>query len=179
MGEVFDVLDENGVRTGKTVGREAAHRDGVYHLAAILFLVNSKGQVLLQKRSHTKQRWPGCWDGAGGGHVGAGELGLFCVIRELEEELGVRVEPGDVRYIGVYRSNTKDGAVWDAHFNEFYVAHKDVDIKDIKLQASEVEDIKWVDFAKFKKMVKDRDAALTTKWQAFDALIHYVEKYCK
>lgn len=32
--EYFDVVDEKGVPTGATVSREAAHRDGVRHRTA-------------------------------------------------------------------------------------------------------------------------------------------------
>ncbi|MCL2229332.1 MAG: hypothetical protein FWC00_05935, partial [Firmicutes bacterium] len=59
----------------------------------------------------------------------------------------------------------------------FYVAFKDVDPKDIKMQESEVEEFKWIDFVAFKKMVHKKDPSLTTKWEAYEALIRYVEKY--
>ena len=173
--ELFDVLDENGRRTGETVSRDEAHAKGIYHRAAVLFIVNSKNQVLMQKRSKTKEVWPGCWDTTSAGHLDAGELSEDCAIRELHEELGIKVEPQDVRHIGGYRSNKKFGAIHDCHFNDFFVAQKDVDPKDIKLQLSEVEDIKWIDFAEFKRLTQSRDSSLTTKWDAFDALVRYME----
>ena len=173
--ELFDVLDEDGRRTGETVTRDEAHAKGIYHRAVVLYLVNDKNQVLMQKRSKTLKVWPGCWDVTSAGHVDAGELSEDCAIRELYEELGIKVEPQDMRYIGAYRSNKIHGTIHDCHFNEFFVAHKDVDTKDIKLQLSEVEQIKWVNFADFKRLTQSRDSSLTSKWEAFDSLIRYME----
>jgi isopentenyl-diphosphate delta-isomerase type 1 len=177
MEEKLDVLDENGDFTGKSVSREEAHLNGDWHRAVVLFIVNSKKQVLLQKRSTDKKKWPGCWDVTSGGHVDAGELGLMAAVRELYEELGIKIEPKDVRYISGCRSNNRDGKMRDAHFNEFFVAFKDVDTKDIKMQESEVEAFNWVDFEEFKKLIRNKDPKLTTKWEAYKALIDYIEKY--
>lgn len=177
MEEIFDVLDDNGEFVGKTVNRDDAHKNGIWHRAVVLFLVNSKKQVLMQKRSRFKKKWPSCWDVTSGGHVDAGELGLFSAIRELDEELGIKVKPREVRYISGCRSNQKTEKMWDAHINEFFVAFKDIDAKDVKLQESEVEEFKWIDFEDFKKMTKNRINSLTEKWEAYDALIKYIEKY--
>jgi isopentenyl-diphosphate delta-isomerase type 1 len=173
--ELFDALDEDGRRTGKTVSREEAHEKGIYHRAAVMFIVNDKNQVLMQKRSLTKKVWPGCWDMTSGGHLDAGESSEDCVIRETYEEIGVKIESRDIRHIGGYRSNKKFGAIHDCHFNDFFVAHKNVNLKDIKLQRSEVEQIKWVNFADFKRLTQSRDSSLTSKWEAFDSLIRYME----
>ena len=177
MEEMIDVLTEDGEFTGKVINREEAHKVGAWHRAICLFLVNSKKQVLIQKRSRYKKKWPGCWDVSSGGHVDAGEFGDTSAIRELYEELMVKVEPQDVRYLGGYRSNDKNERMWDCHFNEFFAAFKDVDIKDIKLQESEVEEAKWIDFEEFKKLTRSKDPSFTTKWEAYEALIRYIERY--
>ena len=141
----------------------------------LLFVVNSKNQILMQKRSAKKELWPGCWDGTGGGHVDAGEIGLTCAIRELREELNIDLCPRDVHYIGGYRSDKKHGEIHNRHFNEFFVAHKDVDVKDIKLQKSEVDEVRWIDFAEFKRWTQSCSPELTTKWEAFDSLVRYLD----
>ena len=177
MEELFEALDENGEFAGEIVGRDEAHKTGVRHRAVVLYLVNSKKQVLLQRRSLSKKKWPGYWDVTSGGHVDAGELGLFSAIRELKEELGIVVKPQDVRYVCCRLTNHKQEGMLDNHVNEYFVAFKDIGIKDIKLQKGEVEEVKWIDFKVFKDMVKNRDSSLTTKWGAYEMLIKYIEKY--
>jgi len=175
--EMFDELDENGCFTGNTISRDEAHKAGAWHRAVVLNFVSPCGKVLLQKRSKHKKTWPGCWDISCGGHVEAGCLGLEAAVREAEEELGIHVDSNDVRFISCVRSDNKSDRMWDRHFNDYFVAVKDVDVTQIKLQENEVDEIKWVDFADFKKMVARRDETLTSKWDCHEALVMYVDKY--
>jgi len=177
MNETFDILDENGGFTGLVLSRDEAHKTGAWHRAVALYLVNSKKQVLLQKRSKHKRTWAGCWDFTCGGHVDAGELGLASIIREAEEELGIDLSASEVRYMCGYRSDNKNEKMWDRHHNEYYIALKDIDIAKIKLQQGEVDEIKWVDYADFKKMVAQKDSTLTSKWHAHEAFVRYFERY--
>lgn len=50
MEEYFDVLDEKGKYTGEVETREKCHKEGLWHKAVVVFIVNSKNQVLLQCR---------------------------------------------------------------------------------------------------------------------------------
>jgi 8-oxo-dGTP pyrophosphatase MutT (NUDIX family) len=52
---------------------------------------NKRGQVFLQKRSMQKDRQAGLWDSSASGHVDSGEAYDDCAVRELREEIGLRV----------------------------------------------------------------------------------------
>ena len=58
-----------------------------------MLLFNSRGELLLQKRSIWKDRNPGRWDSSAAGHLDSGEGYLEAARRELREELGVEA-PG-------------------------------------------------------------------------------------
>ncbi len=60
MEELFDVLDEKGNYTGKVETREKCHKEGLWHKAVALCIINSKNEVLLQRRSANKKLWPNC-----------------------------------------------------------------------------------------------------------------------
>ena len=47
MEEYFDVLNNKGDYTGKIESREKCHKEGLWHKAVAVFVINSKGQVLL------------------------------------------------------------------------------------------------------------------------------------
>jgi len=89
--EIFDVVNERdeiiGVRS-----RAEVHRLGLMHRAVHVLVFNLRGQVFLQKRSMTKDRQPGLWDSSASGHVDSGEDYDRCAIRELGEELGLRLD---------------------------------------------------------------------------------------
>lgn len=50
MEELFDVLNEKGEYIGKVETRKKCHKEGLWHKAVYIFIINSKGQVLLQRR---------------------------------------------------------------------------------------------------------------------------------
>ena len=100
MEEFFDVLTEKGEYTGNVETREQCHKQGLWHKAVVVFIINSKKQVLLQRRSPNKKMWPNMWDITAGGHVLAGEFGFQAIIREAKEELGLDLNKNDITFIG-------------------------------------------------------------------------------
>src|SRR5262249_47734551 len=65
------------------------HRLGLMHRAVHVLVFNRRGQLFLQKRSRTKDTFPGAWDSSASGHVDADEAYDDCAVRELREELGL------------------------------------------------------------------------------------------
>jgi len=61
------------------------------HRAVHILVFNSSGELFIQKRSMSKDNDPGLWDSSAAGHVDSGEDYYDCAIRELGEELGIRV----------------------------------------------------------------------------------------
>ena len=87
--EIFDVVDEHDRVIGQAP-RSEVHARGLLHRAASIFVFNSRGQLLLQKRSADKDEFPLCYTASASGHLSAGEGYDKCAPRELEEELGLR-----------------------------------------------------------------------------------------
>lgn len=174
--EYIDVLNKYGEYTGEVASRDEIHSQGLWHKAVVVFIVDSKNQkVLLQKRSANKKMWPNLWDITSGGHVLTGELGTTCALRETKEELGLDFIPRDLEFIGATSSEVIKDKIIDRHYNEYYIIHKDVDIKSITLQEEEVSDIKWVTKEELTKKVNNNFADLTTKIGCWNYLIKYFE----
>lgn len=127
MAEYLDVIDEEGNLTGEIVDRKTAHREGIRHRASHLWLVRNKDgkiQVLLQKRSPSKEAFPNCYDISSAGHVPAGEDFETTAVRELNEELGIRADKKDLVFCG------DRNVVWDGEFNgePYYIAMEELQI---------------------------------------------------
>ncbi|MBI5687750.1 MAG: NUDIX domain-containing protein [Verrucomicrobia bacterium] len=86
--ELFDVVNANDEVVSQAT-RGEVHRRGLMHRSVHIFVFNSDGQLYLQKRSQTKDKYPGCYDSSASGHHDAGEDADTCACRELREELGL------------------------------------------------------------------------------------------
>ena len=79
------LVDEKDSVLGE-VSREEAHKDGLWHRVAVVYLLNAKGEILIQERKDS----PGFgFDHSSAGHVDHWESYLDAAKRELGEELGV------------------------------------------------------------------------------------------
>ena len=88
--ELFDVVNEHDEVVGQGSRREV-HARKLWHRAVHVLVFNARGEVFLQKRSMAKDTAAGLWDSSASGHLDAGEDYDACAVRELREELGLRV----------------------------------------------------------------------------------------
>lgn len=153
MIEYFDIVDEAGNPTGETVERARAHREGIRHRTAHVWIFRKTGgrmEVLLQKRSSEKDSFPGCYDISSAGHIRAGDGFLASAIRELKEELGVDISQEDLHAVGL-RVLDFDGTFHEKPFLDREVAMVfyllcDLDVTAFHLQREEVESVRYFDF---------------------------------
>jgi isopentenyl-diphosphate delta-isomerase type 1 len=89
--ELFDVVDAGDRVIGRAT-RAEVHARGLLHRAVHVFLFNSAGELLLQRRSALKDEYPLCWTSSASGHLDAGEDYAAAAVRELREELGIAAE---------------------------------------------------------------------------------------
>jgi 16S rRNA (adenine1518-N6/adenine1519-N6)-dimethyltransferase len=87
-GEIFDVVDAEDQVVG-TATRGEVHAQKLIHRAVHVFVLNKRGDLLLQKRSALKDLCPSLWDSSVSGHLDSGELYEAAAIRELDEEMGI------------------------------------------------------------------------------------------
>ncbi len=175
MEEFFDVLNEKGNFTGKAESREKCHKEGLWHKAVVVFIINSKNQVLLQRRSQNKRMWPNMWDVTAGGHVLAGEFGFEAIIREAKEELGIELNKNEMTFLGSSISTNNKGDIINKHFNEYYIVNKDLDLTRLKLQKEEVSEVKWIDKNDIIKKIKNNYEEITDKEGCWEYLIKYYD----
>ncbi len=148
--EYLDLVDGAGRPTGTVVSREEAHREGLPHRTAHVWIVRKTASgydVLLQKRSEEKESFPGLYDTSSAGHIPAGDEPLPAALRELAEELGITAAPEHLRYAGSFRVRYEKefhGRMFrDNEFTSVYVYDAPVDIGALRLQRSEVSEVRW------------------------------------
>ena len=151
MAEYLDVVDTNGQPTGEIVERSIAHREGIPHRTAHLWLVrrrDNRVQILLQKRALTKS-FPGCYDISSAGHIPAGQDHLASAVRELKEELGLTAAESDLVYCGdmtIFWDDVFFGIPYhDRQYTKVFLLWTDAEESDLVLQEEEVAGVLWMD----------------------------------
>ena len=110
--EMFDVVNERDEVIGQE-RRSEVHRRRLKHRAVHVLVFNRRGEVFLQKRSMSKDTFPGCWDSSASGHVDSGEAYDDCAVRELREEIGLRVQEAPERLFRIEAcADTGQEFVW-------------------------------------------------------------------
>lgn len=89
--EMFDVVNEKNEVTGQLT-RGEVHARKLLHRAVHIFVINKRGHIYLQQRSHLKDVSPLKWDSSAAGHLDAGEGYESAAVRELGEEIGIHVD---------------------------------------------------------------------------------------
>jgi isopentenyldiphosphate isomerase len=89
MDELFPLVDEQGNLIGKATRSECHNGTFWLHPVVHLHVLNSSGQLFLQKRAMNKDTQPGKWDTSVGGHVSYGETIEQALQREVFEEIGI------------------------------------------------------------------------------------------
>lgn len=160
--EYFDIVDEYGNKTGGIVERTLAHRTGVPHRTAHVWIFRYKDdvlQVLIQKRCLAKDSFPGCYDISSAGHVSAGQEYEESALRELKEELGVTIQPDQLINCGIHNFHTVNnfrGIPYDDNqASQVYILWLDMEADAFTLQESEIESVRWIGFEECIQAVKD------------------------
>ena len=175
--EFFDILDEDGNKTGRTKLRNEVHRDGDWHKAVHIWILNENGDVLLQRRCATKDSNPNMLDISSAGHLSAGDESLTGAIRELKEELDLDVKPNELQFIKTLKRSSKYTSIFiNNEFDDLYILRTDKKIEDLKYQEEEISEIFFVPYKKFKEMVNNNQPDLLRHDEEFEILFNLFDK---
>ena len=165
--ELWDLYDENRTLLGKTHVRGVPLQEGEYHLVTDIWLVRQDGKVLITKR-HPKKIWGNMWECTGGSAL-AGEESRHSAARELAEEVGVAVNPAELKLLNTIRIKDR--------FVDTYAVVRDLEVKDLTLQAEEVTDAKFVDFTELTQIWQDNNLVPRERFLQYrDVLWNFVEE---
>ncbi len=160
--ELRDLYDANKKVTGLTFVKGEQVPKGFYYLIVAIYIQNSKGEFLIQKRVKRKG---GKW-ATTAGHPKAGETSLEGLFTEVDEEIGINLRNDQPVLIETWNKNDQ--------FFDIYYLKKDIDLKDIKIQKEEVDDVKWATIDEIKDM-KERDEFHEGHYIMFEKCLNYLD----
>ena len=142
MDELLDVLDGSGRPTGEVAWKSEAHRRGLPHRCFHCWVAGEDAEgpyLLVQRRAAMKDTWPGCLDVTAAGHLRSGEEPLAGGLREVEEELGLRVGPERLIPLGTRRIEQRIPEGCDREFHDVFLLLDPTPPAKLRLQEGEVE----------------------------------------
>ena len=175
MEELIDVLNEDGTKTGKVVTRKEVHEKGLWHRIVVIAIIDKEGHILMQQRAKDKETNPGKWDISTAGHVSAGQTSIGAAIREVQEEIGIHLEEKDLKYILTYQTGrkVKENFYSNHIFDVYLVKTEVIDISKIKIQKSEVEQVKLCDLEEVQGMLLNK--LVVERKPVYEVLIKYLK----
>lgn len=155
MPELWDIYNKDKKKTGRTAKRDVyIFKEGEYHIVVTAVILNSKGEILISRRAPHK-KFPLMWE-LTGGSILAGEESLDGVLREIKEELGIKLLAKEAIYLkGIRRDKLPPD------FKDIWIFKKDIDISEITFPDGECIGAKWVTIHSFTEMYNNGEIVPT------------------
>ena len=172
MKEQVVLVDENDNPIGSSEKLDA-HVKGILHRAFSVFVFNSEGKLLLQKRAHSKYHSAGLWTNTCCGHPRPGEDILGAAKRRLKEEMGINSDLHEVFHF-TYNEKLENNLTENEYDHVFFGACDHVPQPD-PLEASEW---KFANCDELKNQIKEKPELFTVWFRlCFDKM--YEKKFPK
>ncbi len=149
LSELWDILDVNGNKTGRTIERGEPMADGDYHLCIYAWIMNNNGEFLIIKRTPNKS-FPNMWECVCGNAV-SGDDSLTTVLKEVKEETGITLESQNGQMI----KHQLRKCPCNHCLADVWLFKQEINISDVVFCPDETCDVKWVSQSEINRMVDD------------------------
>lgn len=163
------LLDGDYKAIGTLAKAEAHTGETPLHLAFSLFLLDSEGRLLVQRRALSKKTWAGVWSNSCCGHPSLGESIEEAVYRRTQYELGI--ELGAVECIlPAFRYRAKWNGVWENELCPVWVGFCETTPEGFEpLEVEEVSWISWSEFSQASQLKESHSFSHYSPWSLMEA----------
>ncbi|MDN4012951.1 isopentenyl-diphosphate Delta-isomerase [Chryseobacterium gambrini] len=130
--------------------KQQAHINGLLHRAFSVFLFNSNGEMLLQKRASGKYHSPLKWTNAVCSHPRNEETYLEGAKRRVKEELGIDVELSE-KFNFIYKADVGNG-LWEHELDHVFTGTFE---GEFYLNKEEVEEVRYISLENLNKEISE------------------------
>lgn len=157
------IVDEQDTVIGYK-DRDAVQREDIYRVSA-LWIINSKDEILLARRALSKSHSPGMWGPAVAGTVEEGETYEANIIKEAQEELGLKnIKP---------RMGPKERKTGEHnYFAQWYLLELDKPLSEFAVDKGEVAEIRWFSREELLKEIQNNPSLF------LESIKRNLERFC-
>jgi isopentenyl-diphosphate Delta-isomerase len=142
------ILVNNNDETTGLSEKMAAHEQGLLHRAFSVFIFNSAGELLLQRRALSKYHSAGLWTNTCCSHPRPGESNYDAAVRRLQEEMGFTV-PVEKIFDFIYRADFENGLI-EYEFDHVFTGEYE---GEVPFNATEVSEIRYASIMEIKQLL--------------------------
>ena len=151
MARIVFVNDKDEVMGAGS--KEEAWGKGIFHRVVGIFIFNSHGDLLIQKRSSSVPTSPNLWDNkSAGGHVDEGEDYIDAAKRESKEELGI----DNLQFEEAAKFFMKEVDEKGRIKNRFHMLYKTKYDGQVFSDENDVAEIRWISLDELKKWMHEK-----------------------
>jgi isopentenyldiphosphate isomerase len=172
----MDTYTGDGHPTGEVHSYDDVHRLGLWHKAVHVWLLNSQGQFLIQKRGPHMHTKPNQYECTAAGHIDHGQTSSSTACKELIEETSINISPEQLEYIGTFVDTFEQdgGVVCNNEFDDVYLVRMDVVLKELVYSEHEVVSLSWHDAREYLKRGMAGDSALVFRPLEYSLIYQYL-----
>jgi len=166
------LVDENDQPIG-TMEKIEAHEKAVLHRAFSVFIINQKGEIMLQQRASHKYHSPLLWTNTCCSHQRFGETNLEAGKRRLQEEMGFEVPLKELFHF-IYKAPFDNGLT-EHELDHVMIGYYN---EEPNINPEEVESWKWMGIEDIRKDMTEKPEIYTVWFKIiFDEFYHYIESH--
>lgn len=166
------LVNENDEQIG-LMGKLEAHEKACLHRAFSVFIINNKGELMLQQRALHKYHSPGLWTNTCCSHQRDGETNIAAGTRRLQEEMGFVTELQET--ISFIYKAPFDNGLTEHELDHILIGHYN---EEPEINPDEVASWKWMDLIAVKKDIVAHPEQYTAWFKIiFEKFYQYLEVY--
>ena len=145
ISQEFEVLDDQGHKSGQVLDRKTVHDQELWHATVNVWIINTKGEVLLQLRGKHVELHPNVWDVAVGTHVRPNEDPTDSAVRCLQTELGVTITKDQLKHLFNVQSVNPLNKSGKMHrsLGHVFLLKRDMELSDFTYDQEHIAQLAW------------------------------------
>lgn len=144
ISQEFEVLDEQGHKTGRVLDRQTVHEQELWHETVNVWIINTKGEALLQLRGKNVELHPDRWDVAIGTHVRPQEDPTDAAVRCLQTELGVTITKEQLKHLfNIQSVNPTETGKMHRTLGHVFLLKRDIDLSEFTYDSEKIAQLVW------------------------------------
>jgi len=140
----YEVLNDQGHKTGEVLDRITMHQQELWHGVVNVWIINMRGEILMQLRAPGVELSPNVWDVTVGTHLRPNESTTDAALRGVHTELGLEFTTEDLKHLfNIQCANPMPNGTTHKVFGHVYMINKDVDLKTLHFNPEKITRFAW------------------------------------